>query len=79
MTYSIRAGDDASRALTLRADTDADVRKIYWFVDASYLGSSAAHESFEWSPKLGSHTILALDDAGRSSTCAVTVESSDVN
>ncbi len=79
VTYSIRAGDDASRALSLRADTDADVRKIYWFVDAAYLGSSGAHESLEWRPKVGSHTILALDDAGRSSTCAVAVESSDVN
>ncbi len=79
VTYSIRAGDDASRVLSLRADAEADVRKIYWFVDASYLGSSAAHESLEWKPKVGSHTILALDDAGRSSSCAVTVESSDVN
>lgn len=79
VTYSIRAGDDASRALTLRANTDADVRKIYWFVDASYLGSSGAREPLEWKPKVGSHIILALDDAGRSSTCAVTVESSDVN
>ena len=79
VTYSIRAGDDASRALSLRADTDADVRKVYWFADAAYLGSSVAHESLEWKPKVGSHTILALDDAGRSATRSVTVESSDVN
>ena len=79
VTYSIRTGDDASRALSLRADTDADVRKVYWFVDAAYLGASGAHESLEWKPKVGTHTVLALDDAGRSSSCAVTVESGDVN
>ncbi len=80
VTYSIRAGDDdASRALSLRADTEADVRKVYWFVDAGYLGAAGAHESLEWKPQVGTHTILALDDAGRSSSCQVTVESGDVN
>jgi penicillin-binding protein 1C len=77
--YSIRASDDASRVLTLRADAEADVRKIYWFVDQAYLGSTTAHESLDWRPQVGTHNIIALDDSGRSSSCAVTVESSNVN
>lgn len=78
-TYSIRAGDDASRALSLRVEADADARTIYWFVDKAFVGSASAREAVSWRPQAGSHNIVALDDSGRSGSCTITVESSDVN
>jgi len=77
--YSIRENDDASRGLCLRADAEADVRKIYWFADKAFLGSAAARETLNWHPTPGAHKIVALDDYGRSDSCTVTVQSSDVN
>jgi len=77
--YSIRENDDASRGLCLRADAEADVRKIYWFADKAFLGSAAAREALNWHPTPGAHKIVALDDYGRSNSCTVTVQPSDVN
>lgn len=77
--YSIRSSDGAGRGLGLRADAEADVRKIYWFVDKTFLGSSPAGETLNWRPQSGAHSVIALDDYGRSDSRMVTVESSDVN
>ena len=79
ITYCIRPDDDASRGISLRARTEADVRKIYWFLDQTFLGSAPAGESLNWQPLAGSHNVLALDDHGRSDTCTVTVEAPGVN
>jgi len=79
VTYSVRADDDASRGISLRAETEADVRKIYWFVDKAFAGTTTAKEPLAWEPKPGTHNIMALDDHGRSDTRVVTVQSSDVN
>ena len=79
VTYSIRAGDDANRGISLRAETEADVRKIYWFVDKAFVGVATAREPVDWQAKPGMHDIMALDDQGRSDSCVVSVQSSDVN
>jgi len=79
ITYCIRPDDDASRGLGLRAQTEADVRKIYWFIDQTFLGSTPAGESLNWHPLAGSHNVVALDDHGRSDSCTVTVQAPGVN
>ena len=77
--YSIRSTDGENRGLSLRAEAEADVRKIYWFAGKTFLGSSAASETLNWQPQSGTYNIVALDDYGRSNSCTVTVQSSDVN
>jgi len=77
--YSIRSTDGENRGLGLRAETEADVRKIYWFAGKTFLGSVAASETLNWQPRSGTYNIVALDDYGRSNSCTVTIQSSDVN
>jgi penicillin-binding protein 1C len=73
VVYSVRAGDDASRSLALRAEAEADVTTLYWFADKTFLGESRATEAFHWQPKSGSYTIVVLDDQGRSNSRAVVI------
>ena len=77
--YSIRSTDGENRGLALRAETEADVRKIYWFSGTTFLGSATAGEPLNWQPQSGTYNIVALDDYGRSNSCTVTIQSSDVN
>jgi len=75
--YSVRAGDGTR--LALQAESDSDVRKIYWFADRAFLGASSAREPLLWQPVLGAHCILALDDHGRSSSRTVTFTAAETN
>jgi penicillin-binding protein 1C len=62
----------ASRALSLRAETEPDVAKVYWFADRVFLGTSDHGTPLSWQPKPGNYKVIALDDHGRSDSCAVT-------
>ncbi len=77
--YTIRASDEGNRSVALRAETDADVAKLYWFADKMFLGESGAREALYWQPKPGSYTIVAMDDLGRSAQGAVTVQCAEAN
>jgi len=79
VVYSVRATDGENRGLSLRAETEADVKKLYWFADKTFLGSSSVGETLNWQPQSGVYNIVALDDYGRSDSRMVTVQSSDVN
>jgi penicillin-binding protein 1C len=71
VVYSL--GDAASgRALSLQAETEPDVAKIYWFADRAFLGTSDRGAPLSWQPKPGNYKVIALDDHGRSDSCAVT-------
>ena len=77
--YSVRASDDASRRLALKAETDADATRLYWFADKTFLGESDSREAFHWRPAPGNFTIVALDDQGRSDSRAVSVQGAEAN
>lgn len=77
LSYAVRASDDASWSLTLKAETDTDVAQLYWFAGKQFLGVSRRLESFGWRPSAGHYTVTALDDHGRSDSVAVTVHSVD--
>ena len=62
-----------SGIVPLRAQTDGDVRDIYWFADRAFLGKAAPNEAISWKPRQGSYEVTALDDRGRSGTCKVIV------
>lgn len=77
LTYAVRAGDDESRSLTLKAEADTDVAQLYWFAGKQFLGISHRQESLVWRPSVGHYTVTALDDHGRSDAATVTVQSAE--
>ncbi len=77
VTYAVRADDDESRGLVLKAETETDVAQIYWFAGKQFLGSSRRLEALNWRPSAGEYTVRALDDHGRSASVPVSVRSVD--
>ena len=61
------------QGIPLRAKTDADVREVYWFADKTFIGKSAAADILSWKSGPGRYELTALDDHGRSGSCAVIV------
>ncbi|MBS0659008.1 MAG: penicillin-binding protein 1C [Verrucomicrobia bacterium] len=66
----LQRGDEP---IWLRARAAAEIRKIYWFADRRFLGTSAPLEPLAWTPAAGTHQLEALDDQGRVATAAVEV------
>jgi penicillin-binding protein 1C len=64
-----------SGAIALRAQTDTDATRLYWFADRAFLGTTSVQEPFPWRPSPGAYRITALDDQGRSATAAAQIES----
>jgi penicillin-binding protein 1C len=59
--------------LDLYAAPDGADNQIYWFIDSTYLGTSAASISLKWKLQAGRHVIRAVDEAGRADSRIVTV------
>ncbi len=72
--YAPETDGSTRGAILLRAQTEADVAKLYWFADRTFLGVALPRESLPWHPTPGEYQLLALDDHGRSATCAVRIE-----
>jgi len=51
--------------IPLKAWVDADVRKVYWFVENNYLGEAESEHIFFWHATPGLHTVHVVDDHGR--------------
>jgi penicillin-binding protein 1C len=77
--YATDMGSRAHRTLSLKAQTEGDVRRVYWFADKSFLGATAPRESLPWEPAPGVYTLVALDDQGRSSTRVLTLQTAEAN
>jgi penicillin-binding protein 1C len=58
--------DSTSSAIALRAQTDSDATRLYWFANRAFLGSTNVEEPLAWHPTPGEYHITALDDQGRS-------------
>lgn len=56
------------------AAVDADVKWVFWFLNQHYIGKSDRDQALEWQPKVGSYTVLAVDDHGRSAVGSLEVE-----
>jgi len=76
IVYSLGEGD-ASRALSLQAETEPDVATVYWFADRAFLGTSDRGAPLSWQPKPGNYKVIAMDDHGRSDSCAVSFASAE--
>jgi penicillin-binding protein 1C len=71
----VLAGDEVLMAhgssIPLRAEADADVRRVYWFADKTFLGASDPKSALEWKAAAGSYLVTALDDHGRSASTSI--------
>jgi penicillin-binding protein 1C len=67
-----RSGDEGG--ITLQAIADGNVKTLYWFFGATYLGASASGKDLLWkNAPSGRHTLRVVDDHGRVDTRAVTI------
>jgi penicillin-binding protein 1C len=65
-TYTIRAGRVGNEPVPLAANADSEVRRLHWFVDESYVGTSAPGIALAWNPHGSGHYIVrTVDDRGR--------------
>jgi penicillin-binding protein 1C len=65
-TYTIRAGRVGNEPVPLAANADSEVRRLHWFVDESYVGTSAPGIALAWNPQGSGHYIVrTVDDRGR--------------
>ena len=70
--YQWRAADPGGP--TLRAQTEADATRVYWFEGRNFLGQSVPSEGLPWLARPGVWRLTALDDQGRADTCSVTIQ-----
>jgi len=65
-TYTIRAASAGKEPVPLAANADSEVRRLHWFVDESYVGTSAPGVALAWNPGGSGHYIVrTVDDRGR--------------
>jgi len=65
-TYTMRARRSGNDAIPLAANTDGETRRVHWFIDDAYVGSSAPSVALGWQPtRAGKYLVRAVDDRGR--------------
>jgi penicillin-binding protein 1C len=73
-TYTIRAARVGNEPVPLAANADSEVRRLHWFVDESYVGTSAPGIALAWNPRGSGHYIVrTVDDRGRADSRALDV------
>lgn len=72
--YVLRLSHPADSAIALRATVDADVSRVFWFADGSYLATTDAGRTGQWIPtREGRYKLSAVDDHGRADNRIVEV------
>jgi penicillin-binding protein 1C len=74
LVYSLRAARVGQDPMPLIAVTDADVRELFWFVDAELVGRTRPGVPLLWSPRPGAFVIRVVDDEGRAGAARVRLE-----
>lgn len=70
-----RRGDESiGREVPLRVNADANTRRVFWFDGRKFLGASSPDAPVWWSPSVGSHHLIVVDQDGRQGQAAVRVE-----
>lgn len=65
LAYRFRSDSTEKETLPFTAVADGAVRRLFWFVDDRYVGSSAAGEPFFWPLRSGEFNLRVVDDHGR--------------
>ncbi len=73
LTYHVRVGGTREEVLNLEATAETSREKLYWFVDARYLGESAPSTALLWKLQPGKHVIWAVDESGRADSRQIVV------
>ena len=71
--YQVRLTGSQDGVLNLEAAADGANDRLYWFVDAAYVGASRGSAPLAWSPAVGRHTVRAVDENGRADSRTITV------
>lgn len=73
--YQFRPSKQKNEQISFIANSDGDVKSLYWFVNDSFMGQTEPRKSIDWIPtESGSFKILVLDDMGRSDSRTIKVE-----
>ncbi len=65
ITYSLRADRLSEERIPFEAVAEADVKRLFWFVDNRLVGESTPNEAFLWPAAAGDYMVSVLDDHGR--------------
>lgn len=65
--------------IVFSATVEADVRKVYWFLNQTCIGGSEPDQPLEWDPSPGRYTITVVDDFGRAAQGELEVIPQDSN
>ena len=75
VVYKLRLSNKENEKIVLNAIADGEVKKLYWFVDKNFIGSSSVENTLDWVPsKSGIYKISVIDDLGRSDSRKLKVD-----
>lgn len=74
ISYVMRSDRLNEERIPFMAVADADVKKMFWFVDNQYVGYSTHGEPYYWKPELKRASVRVVDDHGRAAVGKVSVE-----
>ena len=72
LDYTFRL-NQSKNTLALKAQADADVEYLHWYVEDQYIGMGKPAETLYWSAKPGKFMIRAIDNFGRQANRKLTV------
>ncbi len=72
--YALGNSTDEGSGISLKAQTDGDVARIYWFANRAFLGTSSADAVVSWKPSPGTYRVVALDDHGRTAASVAVIQ-----
>ncbi|WP_392564066.1 penicillin-binding protein 1C [Orbus wheelerorum] len=75
VVYQFRVNNQKNERISLNANVDGEVKKLYWFIDNQFIGSSLQNQTLDLLPtKSGVFKLLVVDDLGRSDARIIKVE-----
>ena len=72
VAYQLREG--GGEPIPFSAVSDADGRRVHWFVDDAWVGEAPSGDTFFWRARPGRFVVRAVDDLGRTETRSLRVE-----
>ena len=68
LAYALQRGNGETVKVPLAAVVDPDVKKLFWFINDRFVGSSEPSHPFFWPAESGNHSVRVVDDSGRSAS-----------
>jgi penicillin-binding protein 1C len=74
LSYVISSHSADKSVIPLTAIVDADVKKLYWFMNETFLGDTNPNQTIWWAAKPGHYVIRVADDHGRADARNVVIK-----